>query len=359
MQNNPEILREIEADATRLITIGPGSLFTSVMPYFRISGVVEALKERRRRGDIHIKLILNPTIDNETFGYKALDIIEQIERVAGASIDDIVSINDIVSQISLTRLDIDKLEQHLGQFGTDVNWFMDQIGVKPELVDEVGLEYVRLLECIYDKKTSAGSANAVVLDDDDSPIRIGETAIARPTRQQYIEAKLAQLYAAARQVVQPEVRCSASAPSVAAKKSRGGLSPTLAEMRDITDSRGVAVVEEHVAGISFSQSRIPGEPATPRVVLMDDRTRFVLEEDCGLIRHSQIIERAVSNLSQSNQVSGDASKERLSTEHIFMRQKDALRQEILRSDSPATADYLDQLTARSMTHLLDRARGAR
>jgi hypothetical protein len=236
---------------------------------------------------------------------------------------------------------------------------MEQIGDHPELVDEVGLEYVRLLECIYDRKTSGGSANAVVLDDDGSAIRIGETIISRPTRRQYIEAKLEQLYAAARQVVQPEIRRSASAASVAAKKSRGGFSPMPAEMRDIADSRSLAVVEEHVAGISFGQSRIPGVPATPRVVLMDDRTRFVLEEDCGLIQHGQIIDRAVRNVSQSNQLSGDASKELLSTEHIFMRQKDALRQEILRSDSPATADYLDQLTARSMTHLLDRARGTR
>ncbi|MCP4331454.1 MAG: YvcK family protein [Gammaproteobacteria bacterium] len=348
LEENPEVLREIESDVTRTITIGPGSFYTSVMPYFRIHGVVEALQKRRQRDDIPIKLILNPTIDNETVGYQTVDIIEKFEQVAGAGI------GEIVSEISLTRLDIDKLEQHLGQFGTNAKWFMEQIGDNPELVDEVGLEYVRLLECIYDKKTSRPGVKDEMFDDDGSAIKIRGAAIARPTRQQYIEAKLEQLYAAARQVVEPEVRISASAASVAAKRSRGGLSPTLTEMRDIAGSRSVAVVEEFVAGISFSQSRIPGEPATPRVVLMDDRTRFVLEENFGLIQHSQIIDRAVQKVRQSNQVPGDVSDKQ-----IFMRHKNALRQEIQRSGSPSTADYLDQLTSRSMEHLLKRTAGDR
>lgn len=57
----------LEAD---LVVLGPGSLFTSIMPNLMVQGVSEALKETRAK----VVLITNLFTDRETYGYNAANI---------------------------------------------------------------------------------------------------------------------------------------------------------------------------------------------------------------------------------------------------------------------------------------------
>ena len=84
-----EVLDEIErAD---VIIIGPGSLYTSIMPNLVFKEVVESIKKSRAK-KIYIANIM--TQPGETDGYLLCDHIEAIERHCGGKIFDIVIVNN-------------------------------------------------------------------------------------------------------------------------------------------------------------------------------------------------------------------------------------------------------------------------
>ena len=64
----------MEAD---LIVIGPGSLFTSILPNFLVEGLPEALAQTTARKTYIVNLVTDPS---ETNGYKASDFIRKIEE---------------------------------------------------------------------------------------------------------------------------------------------------------------------------------------------------------------------------------------------------------------------------------------
>ena len=78
----PESLRAIErAD---LILIGPGSLYTSIIPNFLVSGVTEAVE----RSKAYKLMIMNlMTQDGETEGYTAADHVRELTRHSGNVVD--------------------------------------------------------------------------------------------------------------------------------------------------------------------------------------------------------------------------------------------------------------------------------
>jgi uncharacterized cofD-like protein len=84
----PETLEAIEqAD---LITLGPGSLFTSVIPNLLVSGVSKAIRNSKALKAYFVNLMWQP---GETIDFQASDHISAIRRHAGGKLLDIAVIN--------------------------------------------------------------------------------------------------------------------------------------------------------------------------------------------------------------------------------------------------------------------------
>jgi len=84
----PETLEAIErAD---LITFGPGSLFTSIIPNVLVQGVPGAVRRSRALKACFVNLMWQP---GETVGFQASDHIAAIHRHAGAHLLDVAVVN--------------------------------------------------------------------------------------------------------------------------------------------------------------------------------------------------------------------------------------------------------------------------
>jgi uncharacterized cofD-like protein len=84
----PEALEAIaEAD---LITLGPGSLFTSVIPNLLVSGVSKAIRNSPALKAYFVNLMWQP---GETIDFRASDHIRAIRRHAGGNLLDCAVIN--------------------------------------------------------------------------------------------------------------------------------------------------------------------------------------------------------------------------------------------------------------------------
>lgn len=84
----PETLRAIEeAD---LITMGPGSLYTSVIPNLLVDGIPGAIRRSRALKAYFVNLMWQPW---ETMNYSAFDHVDAIHRHAGGQLIDIAILN--------------------------------------------------------------------------------------------------------------------------------------------------------------------------------------------------------------------------------------------------------------------------
>jgi uncharacterized cofD-like protein len=84
----PEALEAIsQAD---LITFGPGSLFTSVIPNLLVHGIPEAIHRSRALKAYFVNLMGQP---GETIGFRASDHVTAIHRHAGRPLLDVVVVN--------------------------------------------------------------------------------------------------------------------------------------------------------------------------------------------------------------------------------------------------------------------------
>src|ERR1700689_3756004 len=84
----PETLAAIqEAD---LITFGPGSLFTSVIPNVLVEGIAPAIQRSRALKAYFVNLMWQP---GETIGFRASDHVEAIHRHAGMPLIDVAVVN--------------------------------------------------------------------------------------------------------------------------------------------------------------------------------------------------------------------------------------------------------------------------
>jgi uncharacterized cofD-like protein len=84
----PETLEAIEqAD---LITMGPGSLFTSVIPNVLVRGIPEAIRRSHALRAYFVNLMWQP---GETIGFLASDHVAAINRHAGFNLFDVVVVN--------------------------------------------------------------------------------------------------------------------------------------------------------------------------------------------------------------------------------------------------------------------------
>jgi uncharacterized cofD-like protein len=85
----PEVLEAIAA--ADLILLGPGSLFTSVIPNLLVSGVAEAIQKSKATRVYIANLMTQP---GETLGYTLVDHVRAIHQHTGRKIIDCVVIND-------------------------------------------------------------------------------------------------------------------------------------------------------------------------------------------------------------------------------------------------------------------------
>jgi len=87
-QPMPETLDAIHrAD---LITFGPGSLFTSVIPNVLVQGIPSAIRRSRALKAYFVNLMWQP---GETIGFRASDHVQAIHRHAGGPLFDVVVVN--------------------------------------------------------------------------------------------------------------------------------------------------------------------------------------------------------------------------------------------------------------------------
>jgi uncharacterized cofD-like protein len=102
----PETLRAIaEAD---LITLGPGSLFTSVIPNLLVSGIPRAIRESRAVKAYFVNLMWQP---GETIAFRASDHLRAIQKHARGPLVDCAVINTTpVSRGALARYAAENVE---------------------------------------------------------------------------------------------------------------------------------------------------------------------------------------------------------------------------------------------------------
>ncbi len=79
------------ADAD-LIVVGPGSLYTSVIPNFLVKGIRDAVKENKNALKIYV--VNCSTEKGETEKYTVLDHLNALEKHAGKNIVDVCLVND-------------------------------------------------------------------------------------------------------------------------------------------------------------------------------------------------------------------------------------------------------------------------
>jgi len=84
----PETLAAI--DDADLITFGPGSLFTSLIPNLLVDGIVPAIHRSRALKAYFVNLMWQP---GETIGFRASDHIDAIHRHAGIEFLDVAVVN--------------------------------------------------------------------------------------------------------------------------------------------------------------------------------------------------------------------------------------------------------------------------
>lgn len=121
----PESVRAIrEAD---IVVIGPGSLYTSIIPNFLVSGIADAVRQSRA---LKIYVLNIMTQDGETDGYTAADHIKAIFAHAGEDVMDVCIANNRkvsaeflepyrkegVEQILATREEVEQLGVALREF---------------------------------------------------------------------------------------------------------------------------------------------------------------------------------------------------------------------------------------------------
>jgi uncharacterized cofD-like protein len=146
----PETLAAIrDAD---LITLGPGSLFTSIIPNILVDGIAEAIERSRALKACFVNLMWQP---GETIGFKASDHLEAIHRHAGRPLIDVAVVNTraisprqrrryAAENVRPVMNDVDRLaEMGLQVVATDLLGSGDSVRHDPRASAEVALQLAK------------------------------------------------------------------------------------------------------------------------------------------------------------------------------------------------------------------------
>ena len=146
----PETLDAIsKAD---LITLGPGSLFTSIIPNLLVEGIPEAIANSRARKAYFVNLMWQP---GETMGFGASDHVAAIQQHAGRQLLDVVIVNTgSISPAQLEKYAAQKARpvvNDIGQLaamgvevvGADLLSYTLSVRHNPAVTGEIAMQLVR------------------------------------------------------------------------------------------------------------------------------------------------------------------------------------------------------------------------
>jgi len=121
---NPRAIKAIHA--SDLIIIGPGDLYTSVVPNLLVEGIPEAIKKSRAK-KIYVCNLM--TKYGETHGFVARDFVASLERYLGEDVLDVILLNNRKPQESFLKRYRKEREFFVDPF------FPKELGVKkPKIV---------------------------------------------------------------------------------------------------------------------------------------------------------------------------------------------------------------------------------
>ncbi|MFH1395975.1 MAG: gluconeogenesis factor YvcK family protein [archaeon] len=126
----PAKLNSEAAEAIReadLIVIGPGDLYTSLIPNMLVEGIQEALAESKAK----IAYVCNlMTKKGETDGFRVSDFVNEIENYLPRPVDHIICNENHISRMSLERYRLNN------QFPVVFDMAEDQRAIVAELIDQ-------------------------------------------------------------------------------------------------------------------------------------------------------------------------------------------------------------------------------
>jgi uncharacterized cofD-like protein len=146
----PETLAAIE-DAD-LITLGPGSLFTSVIPNLLVEGIAPAIQRSRALKAYFVNLMWQP---GETIGFRASDHVEALHVHAGVRLLDVAVVNTravtarqrrkyAAQNVRPVLNDVDRLEEMgLQVVATDLLASGDSVRHDPRASADVALQLAK------------------------------------------------------------------------------------------------------------------------------------------------------------------------------------------------------------------------
>lgn len=88
VEANPRALESIKRAG--VIILGPGDVFTSILPNLAVGGIVDAIKKSKAKVIFNVNIM---TKFGETNGFKAHDFVEKIEEYLGKERIDLITVN--------------------------------------------------------------------------------------------------------------------------------------------------------------------------------------------------------------------------------------------------------------------------
>lgn len=365
MLPNKELIDAIKDPSTKGIVIGPGSFATSILPHLLVKGLPEALKKRRAKDDIRIILDLNPTIDNETANMSITDMLNFICEKAGCN-----KIDELCTDLVINKFDTTKIEEHFrwvpfkaGDSTTKAaRKYAREIIRNPSLVDQLGLGYINLLINKYQTETGtrtrlalAGPDNEayVIRNDDGKKIKVGGEEMEAVTLSEYLTAKIQELLEVLYQRPKADIRTDPGDASSEAKKSRGPVAYTRAEIYKIKTENPRLYIHRDLflGGIEFAPPREAGKAPEPRVGYLEDYTSFVLGDIFGLVKLKEEITKAYGVVQESI-IKGKVDEKDDGGGNfrtIFTTYWATFRQQL----SPQAQQYVDSLSLGGFRRLID------
>jgi len=302
---NEELIKVINNEEVKAIIIGPGSFFTSILPHLLVRGLPEALAERRKRGDIPIVLVLNPTIDNETHRLSLEDIWRFIEEKTGYRVD------ELFTDVIFPRLDTTKLEEYFEISNPSFSWYVEKIVESEELINELRLSYINILINRFQEKLKLPRVSLDkdapryrLLNDDGKKLRIlkenKEIELEEVNLFEYLEAKIYEFLKTLKETRNPDIRTDKGAASKEAKKSVGAFNYSY---EDIQKTKSIYPRlnlhwDVYTVGIDYVLPRKPGESPKPRVGFLLDYTYPVLGEILNLTSKEEEIYQAYKKVTE-------------------------------------------------------------
>jgi uncharacterized cofD-like protein len=156
----------LEAIATAdLITLGPGSLYTSILPHFLVDGVAGAVRSSQARKVYVCNLM---TEAGETDGFRVSDHVMNLERGAGIRIDAVIANSTPVSDTLRHAYERERLQLEFNKVRRGLEKAFERALEHPDTAPELKLEADRAqlaLTALSTQLSQVGAGFVQVLPD--------------------------------------------------------------------------------------------------------------------------------------------------------------------------------------------------